>query len=117
MMSLTLDLSRVHDASGARVVYVEYLGVAPENLPPPIGTKAIRGLGVVLMREAIRLAFELGLDGRVGLHSKPEAEDFYRRLGLLPVGREQTQDGSWLYFESEPATGRRLLKDDDANLG
>lgn len=114
LMSLTLDRSRLITEPSRAIVYVEYIAVAPENLPPPIGTKAIRGLGALLMREAMRFSLQLGLEGRVGLHSKPESEGFYRGLGMRDVLREETADGTWLYFESEPSAALRLLEEENA---
>lgn len=85
------------------------------HLAPPIGTREVPGLGVVMMRQAARLAFDLGLEGRVGLHSKPESEGFYRRVGMTAMLREEAGDGTWLYFESEPSASRRLLESRDAD--
>jgi len=94
---------------GAPIVYVEYVGTAPENQAPPIGSRAFRGLGGVLVREAVRLASQMGIDGRVGLHSKQEVEGFYEALGFTAVEREVTPDGKWLYFETDPQAARGML--------
>jgi Acetyltransferase (GNAT) family len=57
------------------VVYVSFLEVMP-------GHTDLRGLGAYLIGVACDRAFQLGLNGRVGLHSVRGAEDFYRRLGF-----------------------------------
>jgi hypothetical protein len=44
------------------------------------------GVGTVLIAEAVRLSVEMGLGGRVGLHSLPQAEAFYTRCGMTKVG-------------------------------
>lgn len=84
---------------GKAMVYVEHLAVAPENRQPPIGTRRVRGVGNILVMTARALARDLGYDGRVGLHSAPDAEDFYRRVGFTELTRERCIDGEWLYFE------------------
>jgi hypothetical protein len=38
------------------------------------------------MAEAIRLSLEMGLGGRLGLHSLPQAEAFYIRCRMTRVG-------------------------------
>jgi len=37
------------------------------------------GVGTILIAEAVRPSLEIGLTGRVGLHSLPQAEAFYTR--------------------------------------
>ena len=79
------------------LIYIEYLIVAPHNRPP---LRELPGLGGVMVRTAAQLSHEVALSGRVGLHSKPEAEAFYRdKLGMISVGYELTADGSLLFFE------------------
>lgn len=88
--------------AGADMVYVEHLAVRPENRPPPVGARAVRGVGQALVIAARELAFAVGYSGRVGLHSDPNAEGFYRRLeslGMRELNREPCDDGVWLYFE------------------
>jgi GNAT superfamily N-acetyltransferase len=96
--SATGEWSRLDAAKGA-IVYVEYLAVHPANRPTPVGTRAVRGVGITLLGAAAQLARALGFQGRVGLHSTPDAEEFYRRVGFTDVRREHCDDGEWLYFE------------------
>jgi GNAT superfamily N-acetyltransferase len=91
------EWSRV--SPGKAMVYVEHLAVAPENRPAPMGARRVPGVGNILVMTARALARNLGYDGRVGLHSAPEAEDFYRRVGFTELTRERCIDGEWLYFE------------------
>ncbi|MBI3183014.1 MAG: hypothetical protein HYZ28_12830 [Myxococcales bacterium] len=110
LASLTIESWGSRLEPGAPILYIEYLGVAPDHLGPPIGTRAIRGLGGVLTDQAVRLADRLGFHGRVGLHSKREVEDFYARKGFTAVARESTPDGHWLYFEMTPHEARRIVE-------
>jgi hypothetical protein len=90
-------------------VYVEYVGVAPEHQLPPVGQKNVAGIGRLLMLQTVRISMELGLEGRVGLHSKQEVEGFYKRLGMVPYTYEDTGDGKWLYFETGPNEALQIL--------
>jgi hypothetical protein len=68
------------------VVYVDYLEAAPWNLRVATTLPRFIGVGTVLLIDAIRLSQDEGHDGRVGLHSLPQAEAFYLRCGLTRVG-------------------------------
>lgn len=111
MMSLSIEIGGSRLAPKSDTVYVEYVGVAPDNLGAPIGTRAIRGLGGVLLAKALRLSANVGLMGRLGLHSKQAVEDFYRHLGFTECGYEETEDGSWLYFEMTPDNVEKSLEE------
>ena len=53
-----------------------------------------RGCGYVLITEAIRLSRQRGYNGRIGLHSLPQAEDFYRRkCGMTDLGEDTNYEG------------------------
>ena len=51
---------------------------APWNLKGASAPPRFMGIGTVLIAEAVRLSLEMGLEGRVGLHSLPQAESFYK---------------------------------------
>jgi hypothetical protein len=69
-----------------QLVYVDYLESAPWNLKSSVNPPLFVGVGTVLIAEAIRLSLEMGLHGRVGLHSLPQAEAFYTRCRMTKVG-------------------------------
>ena len=94
---------------GEDLVYVEYVAVAPWNrrrrAPPEI-----LGLGRALLRTAVRVSVEMGYSGRIGLHSKPVSEGFYRdKLRLIDLGPKMAEDGKWVYFEATPEVAKGLL--------
>lgn len=62
------------------LVYVEYVETAPWNWPlPRINQEPrSRAVGPQLFEMAIRWSKQIGFKGRVGLHSLPQAEEFYR---------------------------------------
>lgn len=108
LMSLSIDDSRMEP--GRSLVYVEYIAVAPWNRRE-FGAKAkIRGVGKTLLRAAVRISVDLELEGRIGLHSKPASEAFYReKLKLVDLGPEVVDDGEWVYFEATPEVAKGLL--------
>jgi hypothetical protein len=71
---------------GGHVVYVDYVESAPWNLKGTVVSPRFLGVGTVLIAEAVRLSLEMGLGGRVGLHSLPQAEPFYARCRMTRVG-------------------------------
>jgi hypothetical protein len=113
-MSVRMGRGESQVTPGADVVYIEYVGVAPVHQAPPLGRRLIAGLGTTLVVVAIGLARACGAEGRVGLHSKPEVEDFYRRLGFDELGPDVTEDGTWLYFEMTPARAMLLVPPTEA---
>lgn len=53
-----------------------------------------------MVEVAVRIGILTGGNGVIGLHAKPDVEDFYRHLRLHECGREQCEDGTWRYFET-----------------
>lgn len=68
------------------VVYVDYLAVAPWNRKPLQDPPRFRNLGTLMIGAAVELSRMLGYDGRCGLHSLPQAEGFYQRIGMRDLG-------------------------------
>mgnify|MGYP001582299006 FL=1 len=83
--------------TGARIVYVEYLATAPSNRPRIQKPPRFKGCGSAMIRMAALRSRALGF-GCVGLHSKPDAEDFYRGAGFTDFGPDEAEDGL-RYFE------------------
>jgi hypothetical protein len=70
-----------------QVVYVDYVEAAPWNLKGSAIQPRFFGVGTVLIAEAVRLSLEMGLGGQVGLHSLPQAEEFYAaRCKMTRIG-------------------------------
>jgi hypothetical protein len=70
--------ARVEPDKGKPLVYVEYLESAPWNLSTMVDTPLYGGIGPVLMQTAVRLSYDEGFHGRIGLHALPQSEKFYR---------------------------------------
>ncbi len=81
-----------------RLVYVEALASAPWNRQNLEDPPYLKGVGSALLLFARQRSVSLGHQGRVGLHSLPEAEEFYQRQNMTDY--EQDPDKEDLrYFE------------------
>jgi len=69
--------SRIITEKPPALVYVEFISSAPWNRRQ-ISNQKYGGIGVALITHAINISISEGMDGRIGLHSLPQAEDFYR---------------------------------------
>lgn len=68
------------------------------------------GFGVVLFWRAILQSLDEGFKGRVGLHSLPKAENFYRKCGMVEVGYDAAKQGL-MYFELTQEGAEKFLTD------
>lgn len=88
------------------LVYVDYLESAPWNLKLPMVSPRFVGIGTVLIAEAVQLSIDTGLEGRIGLHSLPQAEAFYKtRCRMTDLGKDHHYfDLTYFEFTSLNAT-------------
>ncbi|MCI0682120.1 MAG: hypothetical protein L0Y71_08450 [Gemmataceae bacterium] len=70
------------------LVYVDYLESAPWNLKGAADPPRFLDVGSILMAEAVRISVEGGFEGRVGLHSLPQAEAFYNKCRMTRLGND-----------------------------
>ena len=84
MIVNTTQRCRIPSQENMHLVYVEYLESAPWNRGR---TPTLKGIGTVLIAAAIQLSRDEGNRGRIGLHSLPQADTFYRdRCGMTDLG-------------------------------
>lgn len=81
-----------------RLVYVHSLASAPWNRPSLQNPVEFRAIGRTLLQFAQFRSEELGYDGLVGLHALPGAEGFYRKMGMIDCGVDETKE-NLTYFE------------------
>ncbi len=94
--------ARIERERGKPLGYVEYLENAPWNRPELAGAPRYRGVGSILLRAAVELSLQEEFKGRIGLHSLPQADRFYRdTCGLTDLGPDSAYD-SLRYFEMTP---------------
>ena len=83
---------------GKPVLYVEYVESAPWNLAGLVESPRFSGVGIALIHAAIQVSAEEGFGGRVGLHSLPQSEPFYRRY-MQEFGMDSAHAEKLCYFE------------------
>jgi hypothetical protein len=100
------------DELGRPIVTVEFLSTAPWNDVDIVPTPAYRGAGTILITEAVNHSLSLDYKGRLGLHSLPQAEPFYRnRCKMVDLGPDPDPDHQGLrYFEFTKETAHEFLK-------
>lgn len=92
--------SRHQEHPRAPIVYIDFLATAPWNRHGLTAAAPVyRGVGRVLFMAAVSLSIDEEFAGRVGLHSLPGAENFYRQqLSLTDLGKDDAYYGL-SYFE------------------
>ena len=109
MIVNTIKRCRIPTQANKHLVYVEYLEAAPWNRG---STPTLKGIGTVLMAAAIQLSIDEGNHGRVGLHSLPQADSFYRdRCGMTDLGPDNSYHPKYAlrYFEITEAQAASYL--------
>jgi len=91
------------------LMYVDFVAIAPWNRKAIQTPQRFRHLGTVMIGAAVELSRTLGLDGRCGLHSLPQSEGFYRRIGMRDFGLDAAYS-SLRYFEFDAAAARNFRK-------
>jgi hypothetical protein len=98
LVSLT-KFARMQIQFGKHLAYVEFISTAPWNRPQLVAEPIFRGVGHTLVRTAIEVSKAESFHGRIGLHSLPQANRFYRDVcGMTEVGPDPKYDGL-VYFE------------------
>ncbi len=91
------------------IVYVDYVAVAPWNRKVVQHPQRFKNLGTVMLGVAVAMSIATGLDGRCGLHSLPQSEGFYRRIGMADFGIDVAY-ASLRYFEFSAQAAINFVK-------
>lgn len=70
--------ARLDPHKGRELVYIELLASAPWNRYATVKNPKYKGAGRILIATAISLSVNEGFEGRIGLHSLPQSESWYR---------------------------------------
>lgn len=99
LMMLLTDggFGRLPEQAGQPLVYVHFLATAPWNLGAVVARPRFRGVGTVLLRAAVETSIDLGFKGRLGLHSLPQSETWYDRLGMICLGTDSSKQNLKYY--------------------
>ncbi len=98
---MIVDTSRtaqLEPGRGQKLVYVDYVEVAPWNRHGWQPHRVFHSVGSHFLGVAVDLSFRMGLRGRIGLHSLPQADSFYRRHQMTDLGPDAAYD-ALRYFE------------------
>ena len=101
--------AREPSQAGKPLVYLEYVEVAPWNRPGLGRPPRLRGVGSALLSAAVALSEEEGFKGRIGLHSLPQADAFYRKIGMADLGQD-TAYQNLRYFEMTAERAQAFLE-------
>jgi hypothetical protein len=98
MMLLQIKGYRSQVDLNSPLVYVHSLATAPWNRVSSRDLNGFRAVGGALLRFARLRSEALNYGGRVGLHSLPDAEVFYRKMGMIDGGSDSEKE-NLTYFE------------------
>jgi hypothetical protein len=102
--------SRIESQKGLPLVYVHFLATAPWNSPLVVAQPRYALVGSVLLAAGIELSMDEEFSGRVGLHSLPQADQWYRKCGLTDLGPDPLDKNNLTYFEMTPEQAQAFLK-------
>lgn len=104
--------AREPSQAGRPLVYLDYLEVAPWNRPELGRPVRLKGVGTALLTAVVALSEEEGFRGRIGLHSLPQADAFYRqRCGMTDLGPDPAYQ-NLRYFEMTAEQARAFLDEE-----
>jgi len=103
--------ARIDSQRGKPLIYVHFLAAAPWNLGSVVGEPRYSSVGGILLATAIQLSLEEEFQGRVGLHSLPQADSWYRdKCGMTDLGPDPSAQ-NLRYFEITPQQAAEFLKE------
>jgi hypothetical protein len=98
MVALSPQTCRLPGSTHNSLLYVEYLETAPWNQKAYAGPKTrFVGVGSCLLDVAIDMSIAHKCEGRLGLHSLPDARTFYASQGFQTMGEDPAEQLD--YFE------------------
>jgi hypothetical protein len=111
MLALTAGKnSQIASQKGKPLVYVHFLAAAPWNLASIVAEPRFSLVGSILVAAAIHLSMEEEFQGRIGLHSLPQSDDWYRKTcGMTDLGPDQTVQ-NLRYFEMTSEQASEFLR-------
>jgi len=109
MVSTTGNDCRIDSQKGKPLIYVEFLAAAPWNLASIVAEPRYSLVGSVLIAAAILLSKEEEFQGRIGLHSLPQAAGWYRdKCKMADLGVDPAKK-PLRYFEMTPKQASEFL--------
>ena len=96
--------------AGKPLVYVSYIETAPWNAKELEPTPRFGAIGTRLIEAAIRVSKSEGFGGRLGLHSLPQSEGFYRDFCRMQDCGVDAHAENLRYFELSRTAAEAFLK-------
>lgn len=105
--------AKIESQKNAHLVYVEFLEAAPWNRSELIARPTrFGGCGSILVKAAIEYSIAEGFEGRIGLHSLPQANDFYgNKLKMTDLGADSRYQ-NLRYFEMTQEQAKRFISEE-----
>jgi hypothetical protein len=96
------------------IFYVDYLAAAFWNRKRPGYIRQFDGLGTILLAHSIKYATEV-LKYRPGfaLHSLPQAETYYKGLGMTDLGQDAAKE-NLKFFEASADVSMKIMEENYA---
>ena len=111
MFIKTVGFAREKIQLGKPIVYIDLISIAPWNRYGFCESPKYKGIGQLLMGAAVSLSVDEGFDGRVGLHSLPQSESWYRDICCMSdLG---TDTNKMKYFEFTDVQAQAYIKGGD----
>ncbi|HEX8980818.1 MAG TPA: hypothetical protein VF811_14010 [Parasulfuritortus sp.] len=104
-----LQRCRHPNQANEHMVYIDLVSTAPWNRPRLVLEPTYKGVGLVLITEAILQSRDEGFGGRIGLHALPGSETVYRdKLRMELLGPDPNYQ-NLNYFEMTEARAIEFL--------
>ena len=100
MFVRNIAFAREPSQSNQHLIYIDMISSAPWNRPRFTKNRLYEGVGPLLLGSAISYSIEEGFGGRIGLHSLPQSESWYRdECGMTDLGIDLAYPQYLRYFE------------------
>jgi len=112
MLVTSAAFAKLDIQCGREIVYIDLIATAPWNRPRLVKKAArYKGVGRALIAEAINLSYQLEFNGRLGLHSLPQSQSWYRDVAkFTDLGYDDEK--RMQYFEVSEAQAAAFLSND-----
>ena len=108
MFATTVGFAREKSQLGKPLVQIDLIATAPWNRLKLTSEPRFKGVGRLLLATAISLSFSEEFEGRIGLHSLPQSESWYRDVcGMTPLEIDATK---MRYFEMTEQQAAEFIK-------
>ena len=111
MITDLTNRARIESQKNDHLVIVEFLEVAPWNRQELVGLPPrFLGTGSLLILAAVELSKAESYKGRIGLHSLPQASNFYaNKVGMTDLGPDPAYPNNLRYFEMTPEQAEAFI--------